>query len=116
MKFLTLNKLNENLRSFFDTIILPTIKQRKIIVWDKLQNRSTLENGTVENPGTLVGERYSYVSEALTLNSKGKKIKIYNPDGSEDFTGIVSIEAEGTESASLIVFANSYCFKIKGSY
>ena len=116
MKFLTLNKLNENLRSFFDTIILPTIKQRKIIVWDKLQNRSTLENGTVENPGTLVGERYSYVSEALTLDSKGKTIKIYGPNGEEELTGVISIELEGTGSASLVILSGDYCYKIKGSY
>lgn len=116
MKFITLNKLNENLRSFFDTIILPTIKQRRVIVWDKLNDRRTLTNGIVENPGVLDGERYSYVSEALTFESKGKTIKIYGPDGAEELTGVISIEFEGTESASLAVWGDNCCYKIKGTY
>lgn len=116
MKFITLNKLNENLRSFFDTIVLPTIKQRRVIVWDKLENRVTETDGSVINPGTLVGERYSYVSEALTLESKGKTIKIYGPNGAEELTGVISIEFEGTEFASLAVWGDNCCYKIKGTY
>lgn len=116
MKFITLNKLNENLRSFFDTIIVPTIKQQRIIVWDKLGNRVTETDGSVINPGILIGERYSYVSEALTFESKGKTIKIYGPDGAEELTGIISIEFEGTAFASLAVWSDGNCYKIKGTY
>lgn len=115
MKFITLNKLNESLRSFFDTIILPTIKKRRIIVWDKLINR-TVSTNSVTNAGEYKGEAYSYVSEVLTLDSKGKTIKIYGPNGEEELTGVISIELEGTDSASLSVLSGNYCYKIKGSY
>lgn len=120
MKFLTLTSLNKNLRSFFDTIVLPSIKKQRIIVWDKLSGRATLTNGSVQNAGTLVGKRYSYISEPLTLESKGKVIKIYGPDGAEEWTGVVSIEFEGTGKDSLAVWADfddkQYCYKIEGTY
>ena len=116
MKFITLNKLNKNLRNFFDTIVLSAIKKRRMIVWDKLEDRQTLTNGIVQNPGTLVGERYSYVSEPLTLESAGKTIKIYNASGVEEYNGPIRIEFEGTDFASLAIWAGNYCYKIKGSY
>ena len=117
MKFITLNKLNENLRSFFDTVILPAIKKQRIIVWDKLYDRRTLSNGIVESAGEYKGEVYSYVSEPLTLLSKGKTIKVYKADGTEEVTGVISIEFEGTNFASLAIWSDgNYCYKIKGSY
>ena len=115
MKFITLNKLNENLRSFFFFIVIPTIKKRRIIVWDKLYNR-TVSADSVTNAGEYKGEVYSYVSEPLTLDSKGKTIKIYGPNGEEELTGVISIELEGTDSASLVILSGDYCYKIKGSY
>lgn len=116
MKFITLNKLNENLRNFFDTIVLSAIKKRRIIVWDKLEDRQTETDGSVLNKGLLVGERYSYVSEPLTLESAGKTINIYGPDGVLELSGTLSVEFQGLPFASLAIWDGNYCYKIKGSY